>query len=170
MLPNHKSDLLLINLRRKYTSSCASRHVNRSYLELKTAYFHSFWKYHYFMLVTNLSQMIILWYTEVMECPMYDEAVVVNVFHVASLIFLKKVPMRKNHIVLQPAPAILARQTISHETVLGNGWSCPGVRGGKMLFRNKLSWCPRLHCKIVVLIMFSCQSLITHSIKMWINV
>lgn len=53
---------------------------------------------------------------------MYDEAVVVNVFHVASLIFLKKVPMRKIHIVLQQAPAILARQTILHETALGE-WS-----------------------------------------------
>lgn len=90
---------------------------------------------------------------------MYDEAVVVNVFHVASLIFLKKVPMRTNHIVLQPAPAILARQTILHETALGNVRSSPCVRGGKMLFSNlpRLSLCPRLHCKTVVLIMFSCQ-------------
>lgn len=67
---------------------------------------------------------------------MYDEAVVVNVFHVASLIFLKKVPMRKIHIVLQQAPAILARQTILHETALGNGQSSPCVRGGKMLLSN----------------------------------
>lgn len=57
---------------------------------MKTAYFHSFRKYRYFMLVTNPSQMMIQWYSEVMECPMYDEAVVVNVFHVASLIFLGK--------------------------------------------------------------------------------
>lgn len=71
-----------------------------------------------------------------MECPMYDEAVVVNVFHVASLIFMKKDPMRKNCVGLQQAPAILVRQTTLHETALGNGRSSPCVRGGKMLFSN----------------------------------